>query len=202
MKIITTNNKALLPYQPNDSIIKKLYKKNITEFYFTNRYNFKITQNFELLKNDLTKNEKFFYLFKYLSTKDYLDYPVYRYYYGNGFVYKEFLTKLINIKENPKAVKIILQNINKIKKRNFKKIIITFDNHHLIRFHNKSSILIFNQQAEKLYQLEGKYLWINLSTHENIRYLDFSKFRFIGDIYDPFMNWKKDFLERYNFRIL
>jgi len=83
-----------------------------------------------------------------------------------------------------------------------KTLVITFDNYHVVPLNSPKIELIYKSQVENIYRLKGKFIWINLSKADEFRYIDFSRLKFYGKIWDPFMNWKVNFLKKYDFEII
>lgn len=200
-KIIKFNNKILTYYEITDFNIKKILKKNENKIFFTSRKNFKIVLNYLKIRNKLNPEQKFLYLLENLETKDYNDYPVYLFFYGKKLIYKEFFKKYIIKGENKSAVTIINKKIERLIKHK-SNILVTFDNFHLIKFKNPKAKLFYYKDAEKIYSLEGKYLWINLSVSDTVRYLNFNRLKIFGLIYDPFTIWKLSFLNDHDFDVI
>lgn len=200
-KILIFNNRILTHYKISDYFIKKFLKNGIKKIYFTSKYNFKVASKYLILRKKITPEEKFFFLLQNLETKNYNDYPVYLFFYGKKLIYKEFFKNYIIKNENYKAIDILTEKIEKLLK-NKKKAVVTFDNFHLIRFKNSNVHLFYYKEAENLYALKGKYLWINLSVSDNVRFLNFGRLKIYGNIYDPFTIWKLSFLNAHNFKVI
>ncbi len=200
-KIIRLDDRILMPGDLSDKNISRFYNNGINNIYCTSSYNFKIIQKYFILRDDLETDERLYYLFEHLSTKNYSDYPVYLFLYGNKMMDKIPLVKLFLEKEDANLVRILTKKIENITKyKPASSILITFDNYHLIRFKLKGQKLLSYNQIENIYGHRGRVTWINLS--RKIRFMDFSYLKIFGSIYDPFQNWKKSFLESYDFEII
>lgn len=207
MKYFIFNNRALISSNYNDSILKKFLKNDIKNLYFTNSHNFKIAQNFLNIKDKLNPYQKLYYLFENLQTKDYLDYPVYLFFYGDALFNKDYLAKLILKNEDEYCINLIKKrilfylNLTRFSRQK-KPILITFDNYHVVPVNSPKIELIYKTQVENIYGLKGKIIWLHLSRNDEFRYINFSRLKIYGKIWDPFMNWKKNFLNSYDFEIL
>lgn len=200
-KYINFDDRILLSHDLNDKAIAKLYFNGHKKIFCTSSFNYKVTQKYFILREDLEPEERLYYLFEHLSSKDYLDYPVYLFLYGSKMVDKRPIINLFLEKEDPNLIKILTKKIESIIKfKPASSIVVTFDNYHLIQFKLKGQKLLAANQAEYMYGIKGKITWINLS--EKIRFIDFSYLKCFGSIYDPFKIWKKSFLESYNFEII
>ncbi|MCX8058094.1 MAG: hypothetical protein N3A58_01605 [Spirochaetes bacterium] len=207
MKYLIFNNRALISSNYKDSIVKYFLKRDIKNLYFTNYYNYKIAINFLNIKDKLSPYEKIYYLFENLKTKDYLDYPVYLFFYGDALYNKDYLAKLILKNEDQYCINFIknkiLHFLNLTKFSKIKKpILITFDNYHVIPINSPRIELIYKNQVENIYGLKGKIIWLNLSKNDEFKFIDFSRLKIYGKIWDPFMNWKPNFLINHDFEII
>ena len=200
-KFIEFDDRILLPHDLSDKAIEKLYNEGHKKIYCTSSYNYKVVQKYFILREDFEPEERLYYLFEHLSTKNYLDYPVYLFLYGSKMIDKAPLINLFLEKEDPNLIRILTKRIeNIIRFKPASSVLVTFDNYHLIQFKLKGQKLFSNSQIENIYGVRGRVTWINLS--KNIRFLDFSCLKCYGSIYDPFKIWKKSFLESYDFEII
>lgn len=198
---IQIEDRFLFPKVISDNKVARLYEKDRRKIFCTSSKNFKVVQKFLLLRKEMEPQKRIYYLFENLSTKNYEDYPAYLFLYGQKMITKKPLITLIKDKEDPELIKILTRKIeNLMKFKNSKSIIITFDNFHLIQFKLKGQKLFPKGQIDNIYGVRGKILWINLSTET--RFVDFSALKCFGSIYDPFMTWKRSFLESYNWIII
>jgi len=200
-KFIEFDDRILLPHDLSDKAIEKLYNEGHRKIYCTSSYNYKIIQKYFILREDFEPEERLYYLFEHLSTKNYLDYPVYLFLYGSKMIDKAPIISLLLEKEDANLIRILTKRIeNIIRFKPASSIVVTFDNYHLIQFKLKGQKLFSNSQIENIYGVRGRVTWINLSKY--IRFLDFSFLKCYGSIYDPFKIWKKSFLESYDFEII
>lgn len=195
------DDRILLPKDLSDKSIYNLYSKGFKKIFCTSSYNYKIVQKYFTIRDDLGPEERLYFLFENLSTKNYLDYPVYLFLYGTKMIDKKPLIDLLLQKEDPNLIRILTKKIENISKfKPSSSILVTFDNFHLIQFKLKGQKLFSNKQFEEIYGIRGPITWINLST--KIRFIDFSFLKCYGKVYDPFKIWKKSFLESYDFEII
>ncbi len=200
-KFLQFSDRILFSHSLKDKLLLRFYNQGYKSIYCTNSFNYKIAQKYLLLRDDLEPAERLYYLFEHLTTKNYSDYPVYLFLYGNKMLEKQPIISLFLEKEDPNLIRILTKKIEYIiRYKSPSSVIITFDNYHLIRFKLKGQKLFSNTQFDNLYGIRGKVTWINLS--KTIRFIDFSCLKFYGTIYDPFQNWKKSFLESYDFVII
>lgn len=200
-KFIQFDDRILLSHDLSDKAIAELYNKGYKKIFCTSSFNYKIVQKYFILREELESEERLYYLFEHLSTKDYMDYPVYLFLYGPKMIDKSPIINLFLEKEDPNLIRILTKKIESIIRfKPASSILVTFDNYHLIQFKLKGQKLLSNNQIDNIYGIKGKITWINLST--KIRFLDFSYLKCFGSIYDPFKIWKKSFLESHDFEII
>ncbi|MFN3410545.1 MAG: hypothetical protein ACK4YF_00090 [Exilispira sp.] len=200
-KFLKYYDRILLSKNLSDKSIMKFYNSGYHKIFCTSSFNYKIVQKYFILREELTPEERLYYLFEHLSSKNYSDYPVYLFLYGDKMIEKKPIVNLFLEKEDPNLIRLLNKKIENIMKfKPSSSILVTFDNYHLIQFKLKGQKLLPSNQIENIYGIKGRISWINLST--KIRFLDFSYLKCYGTIYDPFKIWKKSFLESYNFEII